>query len=34
VSELRQYLATLYPSQDHSLREKLRGFARDHGVMI
>lgn len=34
VSQLREYIETLYPVRDHSLREKLRSFAIDHGVMI
>ena len=34
VSGLSDYIETLYPVRDHSLREKLRAFARDHGVMI
>ena len=34
VGELRQYLDTLVELDDRSLREKLRGFARDHGVEI
>jgi phosphotransferase system enzyme I (PtsP) len=31
---LQQFLAGLLDAQDHSLREKLRGFALDHGVAI
>ena len=34
VASLRDYLETLYVLPDHSLREKLRAFARDHGVAI
>jgi phosphotransferase system enzyme I (PtsP) len=34
VVELRKYLSTLYLLGDHSLREKLRAFAKDHGVEI
>src|SRR4051812_6273000 len=34
VSGLSEYIETLYPVRDHSLREKLRAFAIDHGVMI
>ena len=34
VGPLRQYLAAVTPLPDHSLREKLREFARDHGVSI
>ena len=34
VSGLSDYIETLYPVRDHSLREKLRAFALDHGVMI
>lgn len=34
VESLRDYLETLYDLPDHSLREKLRAFSRDHGVII
>jgi len=34
VGPLRQYLAVVTRLPDHSLREKLREFARDHGVSI
>ncbi len=34
VAALRGYLETLLDLPDHSLREKLRSFARDHGVDI
>ena len=34
VDALRGYLGTLLDKPDHSLREKLRAFARDHGVDI
>jgi len=34
VESLRDYLGTLYNLPDHSLREKLRAFARDHGVLL
>jgi len=34
VGPLRQYLAGATRLPDHSLREKLREFARDHGVSI
>jgi phosphotransferase system enzyme I (PtsP) len=34
VVELRKYLSTLYLLGDHSLLEKLRAFAKDHGVEI
>ncbi len=34
VSELGQYLDTVINLDDRSLRKKLRGFARDHGVEI
>ncbi|WP_246149382.1 phosphoenolpyruvate--protein phosphotransferase [Skermanella pratensis] len=34
VSQIREYIETLYPVRDHSLREKLRSFAIDHGIMI
>jgi len=34
VGPLRQYLAVVTTLPDHSLREKLREFARDHGVSI
>ena len=31
---LGAYLETLYRLPDHSLREKLRAFSRDHGVVV
>ncbi len=34
VDSLRGYLATLLDLPDHSLRHKLRAYARDHGVDI
>ncbi|HSK40945.1 MAG TPA: phosphoenolpyruvate--protein phosphotransferase, partial [Arenibaculum sp.] len=34
LENLRQYLAEQSDSAGHSLREKLRSFAKDHGVMI
>ncbi len=34
VTPLRRYLSYLCDLTDHSVREKLRGFARDHGVAI
>ncbi len=34
VGSLRDYMATLLERPDHSLREKLRDYARDHGVDI
>jgi phosphotransferase system enzyme I (PtsP) len=34
VSALSDYIEMLYPVRDHSLREKLRAYAIDHGVMI
>ena len=34
VDSLRGYLDTLLDLPDHSLRQKLRAFARDHGVDI
>jgi phosphotransferase system enzyme I (PtsP) len=34
ASELRQYLAAQFKQPDHSLREKLREFARDHNVAL
>jgi phosphotransferase system enzyme I (PtsP) len=34
VGLLRDYLAMQLDSPHHSLREKLRSFARDHDVMI
>ena len=34
VAALRQYMDWLYQGSDHSLRIKLRAFARDHGVVI
>ncbi len=34
ATRLRQYMESLIALPDHSVREKLRQFARDHGVMI
>jgi len=34
VGQLQQYLETIVHLDDRSLREKLRGFARDHGVEV
>ena len=34
ASKLAEYLETLLDAPDHSLREKLRAYARDHGVLI
>ncbi len=34
ATRLRQFMETLIALPDHSVREKLREFARDHGVMI
>ena len=34
VGDLEKYLETVIHLEDKSLREKLRGFARDHGVAI
>jgi hypothetical protein len=34
VPHLTDYLAGLSRSADHSLRQKLVGFARDHGVAL
>jgi phosphotransferase system enzyme I (PtsP) len=34
VGALETYMARFYDSPDHSLREKLRAFALDHGVII
>ena len=34
VAALRQYMAGLYQRGDHSLRDKLCSFAKDHGVLI
>ncbi|CAK0779680.1 phosphotransferase system, enzyme I, PtsP [Azospirillaceae bacterium] len=34
VARLRDYLTTLYRRDDHSLRDKLRAFAKDHDVII
>jgi phosphotransferase system enzyme I (PtsP) len=34
LGPLRQYLAGQFDRPDHSLREKLREFARDHGVSL
>ncbi|KAA1053627.1 phosphoenolpyruvate--protein phosphotransferase [Azospirillum argentinense] len=34
VAVLRQYMNGLYLRGDHSLRDKLRSFAKDHGVII
>ena len=31
---LKNYLRGLQHSADHSLREKLRAFAADHGVLV
>jgi phosphotransferase system enzyme I (PtsP) len=34
ILPLRQYLQSLLDLPDHSVREKLRGFAQDHGVIV
>lgn len=34
VGQLRRYLDLLLSRGDHSLRERLRAFARDHGVQV
>jgi phosphotransferase system, enzyme I, PtsP len=34
LEPLEQFLATLSNSSDHSLRDKLAAFARDHDVII
>lgn len=34
VAPLRQYMSGLYLGADHSLRDKLKSFAKDHGVFI
>ena len=34
VRPLAAYLKTIIDLPDHTLREKLRGYARDHGVVI
>ncbi|MGE0748578.1 MAG: phosphoenolpyruvate--protein phosphotransferase [Rhodospirillales bacterium] len=34
AAPLRGYLETLIDGADHSLREKLRSFSRDHGVVV
>ncbi len=34
VAPLAQYMESLYPLADHSLRQKLRAYAADHGVAI
>jgi phosphotransferase system enzyme I (PtsP) len=34
VEPLRHYMATLYDLPDHSLRDRLRAYAKDHGVFI
>ena len=34
VESLRGYMGTLIDLPDHSLRQKLRAYARDHGVVI
>ncbi|HYG91681.1 MAG TPA: phosphoenolpyruvate--protein phosphotransferase [Azospirillum sp.] len=34
VAALRQYMQGLYQRPDHTLRSKLRAFAKDHGVLI
>ena len=31
---LGQYLSALIDPAEHSMREKLRDFARDHGVVV
>lgn len=34
LAQVRAYVTTLLHSPDHSLRSKLRDFARDHGVQV
>lgn len=34
VGALRKYMESFFDSSDHSVRQKLRAFAQDHGVMI
>ena len=34
VGSLSEYMETLYSLPDHSVREKLRAYSRDHGVVI
>jgi phosphotransferase system enzyme I (PtsP) len=34
LPRLEDYMSTLYDSPDHSVREKLRSFALDHGVQL
>ncbi len=34
LSRLEDYMATLYDLPDHSIRDKLRNFALDHGVQL
>ena len=34
VAALRQYMQGLFLRPDHSLRPKLKAFAKDHGVLI
>ena len=34
AGRLGQYLSTLIDPAEHSMREKLKDFARDHGVVI
>ncbi|MCM8735090.1 phosphoenolpyruvate--protein phosphotransferase [Azospirillum sp. A1-3] len=34
VAALRDYMSGLYTGADHSLRDKLKTFAKDHGVII
>jgi phosphotransferase system, enzyme I, PtsP len=34
VAALRDYMAGLYLSGDHSLRDKLKTFGKDHGVIF
>ncbi len=34
VAALRQYMQGLYQRPDHTLRWKLRAFAKDHGVLV
>jgi phosphotransferase system enzyme I (PtsP) len=34
IPRVEDYMATLYDVPDHSVRERLRAFAVDHGVQL
>ena len=34
AGSLKAYIETIYDAPDHSLREKLRAYSKDHGVVI